>query len=201
MNAKWITVRNLLKCYTASRWLQKIQYTPKNGDRENLLTWIRGDGGVRKQLDYYIISKNIETWLNYSKAKWAENPNQDNQHNLICVGIRAKLKQPNRTPKIDSHINFAIKQLRGKWTRTTHGRVWSRGEFVIVLVDERKNSIAETRRNNNKPSKLINIALWERQKTMSPLRKDTRIIHKGNAATEIANGWSQIAKKQNLATS
>ena len=51
-------------------------YPLKNEDRENLVTLISGCGELRKQLDYVQIYKNIETWINYSKAKGTANNNK-----------------------------------------------------------------------------------------------------------------------------
>ena len=65
---------------------------PRGNDRRNLTTWPSGDGEIHKQLHYIMISKNMKTWMNYSKAKGTENTNHANQHNIICMEIRVKLK-------------------------------------------------------------------------------------------------------------
>jgi len=78
-----------------------------------MVTWVSGDGKTQKQLDYIIISDNVKTWLNYSKTKGTSNPNSENQHNIISMEIRAKLRKPPTTINLPKHIQFGIKALRG----------------------------------------------------------------------------------------
>ena len=67
---------------------------------------------LRNQLDYILISNNIKTRAKYSKEKGAASTNQDNQHNLIWMEIRVKLKQLGSTPELASHVNLDIEPLR-----------------------------------------------------------------------------------------
>ena len=46
------------------------------------------------------------------KGKGAANTNHDNQHNILCVEIRVKLKTQEATNKLDKHINFDINLLK-----------------------------------------------------------------------------------------
>ena len=45
-----------------------------------------------KKLAYETISKNIDTWINYSKAKGAPDTNHENGSSTLRMEIRVKLK-------------------------------------------------------------------------------------------------------------
>ena len=70
-------------------------------------------------MDYIMISKNIATWLNYSKEKGTANTNHANQHNIICMEMRVKLKTQENTNSLHKHINCNINQLREDTQKTT----------------------------------------------------------------------------------
>ena len=44
-------------------------YDPKNNERNELITWIGGDGDIKKQLDYILISEKQMNWVNNGKQK------------------------------------------------------------------------------------------------------------------------------------
>ena len=54
----------------------------------------------------------MKTWLNYAKVKGTANTDHANQHNIICMEIRANLKTKEKTNILRKHINFNINQLR-----------------------------------------------------------------------------------------
>ena len=69
-----------------------ILYT-KNQDRENLTSRYEFQGNVRKQIDYFTISKHHRNWVtNINNAKQA-NARQNMQREMIIIKIRVKLKQ------------------------------------------------------------------------------------------------------------
>ena len=95
--------------------LHKYELTATNNSPTKTMTKTgyldkRGRGNT-KQIDYIMIRKNIATWLNYSKAKGAANTNHANQHNIICMDIRVKLKTQEDANSLRKHINFNINLL------------------------------------------------------------------------------------------
>ena len=89
------------------RWPKQTHCArPENNDRQRLTTWTSGDGEIQKQLDYIMISKKIKTWLNCSKAKGTDNAHHANQHNIISMEIRVKLKRKKkRTNRTNTYIS------------------------------------------------------------------------------------------------
>jgi len=59
-----------------------------------------------------MVSKNIKTRLNYSKAKGTSQSNHANQRNIVCMEIRLKLKTQEKTKPLRKHIKCNINQLR-----------------------------------------------------------------------------------------
>merc|ERR1712112_265026 len=85
----------------------------KNNDKQNLITWVSGDGSVKKQLDYILVNGKVKkTWIIYSKGKGNANPNSDNQHKIICMQMRVKFKKSKNAITLQQRINFNINQLR-----------------------------------------------------------------------------------------
>ena len=68
-------------------------YTPKNNDKQKLVTWTSGDGKIKKQLDYILVNKETRNWVNNSRAQGTANPNSENQHKIICMEMRVKFKK------------------------------------------------------------------------------------------------------------
>ena len=87
-------------------------HPPKRLEKEKMVTWATGDGKTQKQLDYIMISGNIKTWPNYSKTKGDANPNSENQHKILSMEMRVKLRKHNNEANLQKHIQFNIKALR-----------------------------------------------------------------------------------------
>ena len=111
-------------------------HIPKHRDRNNLITWASGDKTINKQLDYIMISKNMRTWLNYTKVKGTANTNHENQHNIARMEIRTKLKAKEQRQTLTKHIKFNINQLR------------ENTELLIINIDNEERKQVEKMATN-----------------------------------------------------
>merc|ERR1712112_541752 len=124
-------------------------HIPKMRDKKNLITWTSGDRKVNKQLDYIMISKNMRTWLNYAKVKGTANTNQENQHNIVCMEIRVKLKAKDRAQTLKKHINFDINKLRENTELLTIETDDTTKKQIENMANEMKNKETTTEKENN----------------------------------------------------
>ena len=142
-------------------------HTPKNNDKKRLVTWTSGDGKIEKQIDYIMISKNISTWLNYSKAKGTANMNHTNQHNIICMELRVKLKAQENNHPLHKHINFNINHLRENTEKLLIGEDDEARKAIENHAKQLQNAQTITRTDNNRLWNMIEQALQNNKQRTS----------------------------------
>ena len=86
-------------------------FNPKNDDKKNLVTWISGDGAIKKQIDYIMISGEHKNWVNNVRTKVIANTNQNFHHRILEMDLTMRLKKvTNEHGK--KHIDFNLNKLR-----------------------------------------------------------------------------------------
>ena len=88
-------------------------FIPKNGNKNLLTTWQSNDEGIKKQLDYIMISKKHRNRVTQTKTKGSDNVNSEHRRKLILIKLKIKLKNENNSNSDNSHIDFNIENLRG----------------------------------------------------------------------------------------
>ena len=68
-------------------------FTPKAEKKENLETWRSGDGGIRRQLDYIVISEERKNWVKSTRTKGQATINQMYRNKILRMEINISLKQ------------------------------------------------------------------------------------------------------------
>ena len=61
-------------------------HPPKKDDAYNIITWANVGGGIQKQIDHFLISDNVETWLKYTKVKGLAGPKQGGRRRILKNG-------------------------------------------------------------------------------------------------------------------
>ena len=163
-------------------------HPPKRHEKEKMVTWVSGDGKTQKQLDYIIISDNIETWLNYSKTKGTATPNSENQHKILSVEIRVKLSKPH-TANLQKHIQFDIKELRGR-------------NQNLQIPEEDENRKIENMTNlteKEKDDREHNNALWKQKRTTLEQKQDKEFpqLQQNNTRTPIGSTQEEVNRENN----
>ena len=120
------------------------------------------------------MSRNIKTWVNYSKAK-GNATNKDNQRNLVRMEIRAILGNPRPEQELGKHINFDIKHLRENSEKLYIDEDADERKVSERLPKEHKETCnTNTRETNNKLRNLPRGGMWGKQKRNSHNQRKTK---------------------------
>ena len=83
-------------------------FQPKNGLKHKLATWHNYDGTIARQIDFFIVSKEIRNWVTNIENNLIANPRQNMQHKALIITIQIKLKrqkQIQKTPNLSTSMN------------------------------------------------------------------------------------------------
>jgi len=84
----------------------------KTKRKQLLTTWKSTDDGVQKQLDYIMIDSKHHNWATQAKTKGTSNTDSPNQHRMILLKLRIKLKKEALRQNERKHITHDIHELR-----------------------------------------------------------------------------------------
>merc|ERR1712112_764396 len=86
-------------------------FKPKKGIKEKLATWYSHNGEIKRQIDYFNITKKHRSWIHQITNNQIANTRQNMQHRMIIVQLQIKLKRKLNYMNNDN-TPYDIKKLR-----------------------------------------------------------------------------------------
>ena len=129
-----------------------------------LITWYSGDGEIKKQIDYILISDKHKNWVKNVKTKGIANINQNYQHQMIQTDMVIKLKNKNNTKLGNKHIEYDIIGLRNNASELKIDDDISENISELIKIEEKANRKTINEWGKYEHRKFNNI-LWHKTKT------------------------------------